>query len=130
MGVATGISSILILATGYTMIQAGAVAYGHVLKLHVSRVPGPILIARILKENRGKSSYLFMILWGWWRTKRVNQNDILSYDALRFSGYKARNIRQIGGLYRGLRQEIGHFHAVAVCTQIIRSVDASRNHKK
>ncbi|MCR9142728.1 MAG: hypothetical protein NXI24_10790 [bacterium] len=92
-----------------------------------SLIPSYVLIARALKRHRGNSSYLFMIWWGLVRPPRRASSDALPPVLVRTLGFLHRDLRQITGLYRGLKRELGQVKAAAACIDIVHTL---RKHGK
>ncbi len=87
-----------------------------------SLIPAFVLIARALKQHRGRSSYLFMIWWGLIRSPRKATSDALPPALVKSLGLIHRDLRQIAGLYRGLKGELGKVQAAAACVSIVHTL--------
>ena len=77
--------------------------------------------ARILKKHRKKSSFLFLIKWGFIKAPRETSADKLPKQLLLLIGLKSIEVRQLTGIYQGAHEELGVLSAIAICTEIIQS---------
>lgn len=107
------------------LYQASAVGYGFTQKVNKKTIAPPfVIVARILKRYRGKSSYLFLIKWAVIKKPRRTYLHILPEISLRQLNMSHEDIRRLTGIYRGLKDEIGHFLAVSASVEIARNLNA------
>jgi hypothetical protein len=102
----------------------GAIGYGLLLPVHIGRGPDFFQTARILKIQRKRSSYWFLIRCSWLQAPPPLEG-ALNNATLAKLGLNPTEFRQIRGIYAGLERELGAFTALANCVQIVRSLRAS-----
>ena len=112
------------------LFQAGALGYGLTREIEKTRAPALVIIARILQKYRKKSSYLFMVHYGLFKAPPESGMEALPEDLILNFGFIHRDIRQLMGLYTGLRIELNHARATSACAEIVRSLHLNGKSRK